>query len=146
MVSSAELKEKIRESAVTDWERHEADWGLNDGEGVTQMAVYQPDVNLRIEEGRKAVEDFQEEWSEKYPDTEHNESYSYWVVYNQSPVDHVVLVAVDGYRAYVPVPTRPESAGDPWTISKYEYMIGAAITGDYRAYNDRLEMGNIEVE
>ncbi|WP_222912742.1 hypothetical protein [Natrinema sp. SYSU A 869] len=110
------------------------------------MAVYQPDVQLRIEQGRKAVEDFSEEWSDRYPDTENNESYSFWVVYNQSPVDHVVLVAVDGYRAFIPVPDRPDSDGDPWTISQYEYMIGDAITAGHRSYTDRLDMGDIEVK
>jgi len=145
MVSSYEIKQNIKQSNPDDWERHEADWGLYGDDG-SQMAVYQPDVNLRIEEGRKAVEGFEEGWSERYPDTEHNDSYSFWVVYNQSPVDHVVLVAVDGYRAYIPVPDRPESESEPWTISKYEYMIGAAITADYRSYQERLDIGNIEVE
>jgi hypothetical protein len=108
------------------------------------MAVYQPDVQLRIERGPKQ-HDFTEEWSEQYADTENNELYNFWVMYGQSPIDHTPLVAVDGYRAYISPPDRPDSGDSPRTLSQYEYMIGAALSFNLKEYERHLQTANIEV-
>lgn len=69
-------------------------------------AVFKEDVNLRIEsdyESDVIVEDFKEEWANKHADPSAT-SKSYNVYYGGTLVTYVVLVAVDGGRALLPIP------------------------------------------
>ncbi|MDZ7850070.1 MAG: hypothetical protein U5K70_04390 [Halodesulfurarchaeum sp.] len=80
---------------------NEVEWGLAneiDEMGPTRVvAVYEQDVQLRVEQGKVAVQNFQEEWSDRYPDNENNTSFSFWVIYDRSPIDHQVI-AISRWR------------------------------------------------
>lgn len=149
MPSLADLQRTVMNSHPSDWNSFETELGMyddpDDPGSVQRVAVYEDDVELRIEQGSRAVKNFTEDWTEGFPDNRNNTSYSFWLVYGGSPVDHEVIVLVDGGRAWIPVPDRPDSAGDPWTITQYENAYAAALNGDQRAYQERLDIADIEV-
>lgn len=74
---------------------------------------YVGDVNLRIESVHAeddGLDIFEEEWATKHPDPRARRCY-YEIWYASTLVDQIMLVAVDGYRAYLPLP-------DPQTRTK----------------------------
>lgn len=153
MTSASKVEQMIHNSEPDDWIRHSTELSMYDGapdETASSqfVATYENNVDLRIEQGRVAVEDFSQEWSDRYPDADNNVSYSYWIVYGRSPIDHVVIVTVDGGRARIPIPLQPDPDEDDesWTITEYQDSIGAAVNGDYQAYRKWLKKGGVEVE
>ena len=79
------------------------DWLFNDGKGVY---TYMHDLNLRIV--RRDIDHdsdrfFGESWATRHPDKNAYRS-MYDIYYGSSFVDEKLLVAVDGYRATLPLP------------------------------------------
>ena len=75
------------------------DWIVNDGLGAF---TYKKDLNLRIERSDNDRE-FNEPWATNFPD-KNARAVNYRVFYNNSFVDEKMLVAVDGFRATLPLP------------------------------------------
>ncbi|MBU2615535.1 MAG: hypothetical protein KKC19_00330 [Nanoarchaeota archaeon] len=91
------------------------DWIFDDTEGTY---IFKKDTNLTIkrddfENGRS----FDEEWVKKFPDSKAYVSY-HKIFYNSSLIKKVFLVAVDGYRIYIPLPHIKDL-----TINKIQYKI-----------------------
>ena len=80
------------------------DWIVNDRLGAF---TYKKDLNLRIERSDNDRE-FNEPWATKFADKDAR-AVNYRVFYNNSFVDEKMLVAVDGFRATLPL---PKSAND----------------------------------
>ena len=99
-------------------------------------------MRLRIERGKVAVEDFREDWVENFPNPDAT-SHSYWLYLGDSPITQKVLVAVDGYRAFLPVPTI---RNDPPTISHNDALWGKIVTRDMADFETALGYSGIEIE
>lgn len=146
MPSADKLIDTIENSHPSDWERFEIDWNARDpNSNAGLMAVYQPDVQLRIEQGKSLQEGYASDWSDKYANSDDNESYRFWVMYGESPIDYVSLVAVDGYAAFIKTPNLPQNSGGSHTISSYGDTIGAAVSHSYDLYQEKLQIGGIQV-
>jgi len=146
MTSADELHNTIVKSSPGEWERWEPYHGCSQPDGSAGVvAVYQPDVQLRLEQGRLLQEEYRSEWSDKYPNSEDNESCEFWVMYGQSPVDRLLMVHVDGYSAFVPVPETTLDDESP-TISLYKYIIGAAVSHQESLFKEKLQLAGIEVQ
>lgn len=100
------------------------------------------DVRLRIEQGRTAVSDFQEDWISGFPDQD-AAIYSFWLYLNDSPIAHRVLVAVDGHRAYLPV---PDISGDSPTTTPEEAKWGRIVTADRERFETALTYADMTIE
>ena len=109
------------------------------------MAVYQPDPQLRIELGRVQADVVQAEWVDRYDSAVENKRHRAWVFFNISPIDRLDVVAVEAFSAWIPVPDPPTTEGEPWTISPYQSMIGAALSPNLNTYRTCLEVGGIEI-
>ncbi len=146
MASIPKIEQLFDESEPGDWRFFEAEFGLvDDDRHIYPTWVYEHDTDLRIEQGRVAVDDFKEEWAEKVPDTEHNQSHAYWLVYGRSPIEQHIVVSVDGGRADIPVPNRPTDKDDDWTITPKEHKLGGIISRNYQEYERCLNLCGIEV-
>ena len=146
MTSANQSHDTIVESSPDEWERWETYHGCSQSDGSGGVvAVYQPDVQLRLEQGQVLQEGYRSDWSDKYPNSEDNESCEFWVMYGQSPVDRLLMVHVDGYSAFVPVPDTIPS-DEPPTVSLYEYIIGAAVSQQESLFKEKLQLAGIEVQ
>ena len=148
MPSIPKLQQMIDESEPGDWPKQVGPIGTveTDDPYHQQVWVYEHDVNLRIERGQTVNKDFREEWNETFPSHENDQSEAYWVFYGATPVERQTIVAVDGYRAYIPLPDRPDSEEDTWAISSYQDSFGEIVNQDYRAYRDHLDRAGITIE
>jgi len=128
--------QKIMESNVEDWI-------FDDTEGTY---TFKKDTNLTIK--RDDFEDrreFEEGWVEKFPDPKAYVSY-HRIFYNSSLIKKVFLVAVDGYRMYIPIPKMNDL-----TINKFQYQLGKIINDSYGSsgrgiwdYNSYLSRAGIK--
>jgi hypothetical protein len=86
------------------------------------MAIYLPDINLRIEtfydDRGKHSSNFQESWATKFPDSKATSNY-YDIYYGSSLLDKMVLVSVDGGRALLPLPENRDNL----QVNKLGYKI-----------------------
>lgn len=67
--------------------------------------VYKYNILLTIHEIEESKREFHEEWAERHPDNRAF-CYKYTIKYNNNPITSILLVAVDGHRAYLPIPDR----------------------------------------
>jgi hypothetical protein len=71
------------------------------------VLVYKGDLNIRIEEETDINKEFHEKWAQDFPDPR-----AYRVIarlyYGCSLVEEKVFVAVDGFRATLPLPEPPD--------------------------------------
>ena len=99
------------------------DWLFDDEEG---NYTFKKDTGLTIKrdesENRR---EFNEEWVKKFPDPIAYASY-HKIFYNSSLIKKIFLVAVDGYRMYIPLPKINDL-----TINKFQYQIGRIINNSY---------------
>jgi hypothetical protein len=68
-------------------------------------AAYRPDVSLGLAWGIRQNEDFQEDWTQEFPDS-HAESFLADILYAGMLVAREHLVVVDGGRTYLPIPDQ----------------------------------------
>jgi hypothetical protein len=118
------------------------DWIFNDSEGAY---IYKKDLNVRIqrkEEDELDERKFKEKWTEKFPDRNAYRQ-EYALFYGSSYCGYQLLIAVDGFRAYIPI---PKSSGE-LKITKKQYSFGKIINDLNRDELDQyLKMGGISVE
>lgn len=65
--------------------------------------VYNKDIFLTIEEAVEKKRGFFEEWANRHPD-KRADYLEYQIKYNGTVIEKIALVAVDGYRAMLPLP------------------------------------------
>jgi hypothetical protein len=105
----------VTTSVIEDWHRMEVqtvygwDYGLKQGNRYlepkthSQLAVYKPDVDISLAMGAQVVENLQEPWTAKFPNT--NASHvAIWLRYRGSVIFEWVYVCVDGCRYLLPMP------------------------------------------
>lgn len=91
---------------LTFYETWESNYhGVLDAEDHSNVAVYMPDVSITLAFGLHHLDDFKEQWANKFPDSHASSSYVD-VFYNNALVFRDVYVSVDGGRAKLPLPTR----------------------------------------
>ncbi len=122
---------KIMDSTIKDWM-------FNDEEGVY---THKKDTNLTIiRDDFENNREFDEEWVKRFPDKKAFVSY-HRIFYGSNLIEKVFLVAVDGYRMYIPLPTHKDLE-----INKFQYHVGKIINhlfgegerlGNYDSYLDR---------
>lgn len=94
-----ELIATISGSRVEDWTKVE---DIVD-DNCIYTASYKKDLDIVITWG-KGKSNFTEEWSMRFPDKEHNESFELEVKYKGNKVKVFTFVYVDGYRYLMPLP------------------------------------------
>ena len=110
------IVQKIMDSSVSDW--------LFDDEEGTY--TFKKDTGLTIKRDESENErGFDEEWVKRFPDPKAYVSY-HKIFYNSSLIKKIFLVAVDGYRMYIPLPKI-----NNLTINKFQYQIGRIINDSY---------------
>ena len=77
----------------------------------SDVAVYLQDVSMTIEFGLTWMDDFKEEWTERFPDRKASSSYAD-VFYNGNLVYRDVYVTVDGGRTKLPLPSSRDKLDD----------------------------------
>ncbi|MEK6913795.1 MAG: hypothetical protein AABW47_03960 [Nanoarchaeota archaeon] len=99
------------------------DWLFDDEEGAY---TFKKDTCLTIKrDSHENNREFNEGWVKRFPDGKAYVSY-HKILYNSSLIKKVFLVAVDGYRMYIPLPKI-----DDLTINKFQYQIGIIINDSY---------------
>jgi hypothetical protein len=71
------------------------------------IASYKPDVSIALAWSKTIHDDFKEDWAKGFPDPQASSHYVD-ILYNNSLVERFVYVAVDGFRAYLPLPKRDD--------------------------------------
>ncbi len=135
-ITHEKVLKMIQESKPNGWEYDEL-------EGIY---TYKPDVKLtikRIEYGDK--KEYNEPWLKKFPDSVgYREIFN--IFYGSSFIKKEYLIAVDGFRGYVPVP-KLGYTNNP-KINKWEYAFGNIIHSkvpDFYKFDDLLKRANISV-
>ena len=121
------VKRKIMESDLDDW-------NYNDTEG---RYTYTEDIALRIQkQDFDEYEDFQENWAESLPDPDARR-FKITIFYESNPVRNEYIIAVDGYRAYIPMPDRSDLS-----ITEFQHNLGEILNigagWDYYEYLRRI--------
>lgn len=78
------------------------DWASDE---FRENFVYKHNILLTIHEIESSKREFHEEWAERHPDNRAF-CYKYIIKYNNNMITSILLVAVDGHRAYLPLPDR----------------------------------------
>lgn len=133
MTSAEEVHEIISGSRPEEWVPF-ADMGV---------WTCREDVQLRIVRHNQLDADFRAAWTQQIQAS--CQSYSYLVYYGESPVEYHVIVAVDDFRAHVPMPADPAGPNEPFTVSPYQADIGRVITRDVQTFDAYLNRTGIQI-
>lgn len=118
------------------------EWIFNDQKGVY---VWKSDLNVRIlreEKDDDSDDTFNEPWVKIYPDKSAHKI-NYHLYYGVSFIKEELLIAVDGYRAYIPIPKSQNLL----QISKNQKSFGAIINFAYgNDFEDYLKRAKIATE
>jgi hypothetical protein len=106
--------------------------------------VYNEDVNIRLERGEMAVQNFDEPWVPGAGGQ--TDSYVWWLTYQNSPVEQFVVVSVDGGRANIPVPDGGQSGGDTPTLTEREANLGRIFDQhSLNGFDDYINRSDVEI-
>jgi hypothetical protein len=96
------------------------EWIYNDERGLW---VFTKDLDIRITaKKQRAARTFVEPWAQNFPDRRaYLCVFELW--YHATLVKEYAFVAVDGYRAYLPIP----KAFDDMTITKEQYLVAGIL-------------------
>ena len=84
---------EIFNSVPEDWE----------ADKFREHFIYKYNIQLTIHELEETKREFHEPWAERHPDSRAF-YYEYAIKYNNQTIKTIPLVAVDGYRAWLPLP------------------------------------------
>ncbi|MCX6770303.1 MAG: hypothetical protein NT051_06570, partial [Candidatus Micrarchaeota archaeon] len=134
------IKKKIMKSTAEDWL-------FDDIQGIY---TYKKDVNLTIRRTPyEESEEFHEKWLDVYADRKGHTS-NHDIYYSSSFIERIFIVAVDGYRKYIPYPDINDL-----TLTKYQYAVGRIIndaygtlpgSGVFTSFDDYLQRAGIKVK
>lgn len=116
-------------------ESSQFDWIIDDETG---SFTYRHSLHLRIER-EIHCRPFNEPWATSHPDSE-AVAINYTVKYGQSFIERKMLVAVDGYRAILPL---PENANSPYVSA--EDVNFAEIVDISGRVNEYLKRSNLQI-
>ena len=144
--SRDEVLEFFHTRPWSEWRKHNANSSYAGGDPNDPIHhpvwVNNSDVRVRIEQGRTAVKDFQEDWIDGFPNPDAT-SYSFWLYLNDSPITQRVLVGVDGHRAYLPI---PDISGDDPVITPEKAKWGRIVTSDREHFERALDYADMVIE
>lgn len=146
MAKIQDIKKVIEASNPNQWEHFEqvAPQVSVTSTPNTICYVYTEDVNICLERGSKAVEDFDEPWVPGAGGQ--TDSYVWWLTYQNSPVEKFAVVSVDGGRANIPVPDGGQQDGGTPTLTEREANLGRIF--DQHALNgfdDYIDRSDVEI-
>ena len=97
-----------------------ADWLYDDTRGIYTL---KSNLDIRIErrEPSEGSAEFHEPWANEHPDPNAERLY-YDIYYGASLVESFMLVGVDGFRAYLPLPSGTTTA-----VPKRAYLLARAV-------------------
>jgi len=119
------------------------DWIYSDEKG---LYVYRPNPDITIQkqyEPDQVDREFHEDWSSKFSDTTAFRSIHKFF-YRATPIGREFLIAVDGYRMYIPLP----KSAMVLVITKNQYEFGQLINhfNPYgESYDEYLRRAGISV-
>lgn len=102
--------------------------------------VFFNDINLRICVSARADEEFDEAWVRVFPDKRAKRIDGY-VYYANSPIYQFGLVAVDGHRAFLPM---PKSATE-LAVRKFDYEIARVATPNIDEFEIKFRHAKLSV-
>lgn len=122
------------------------DWKSISADGKEEFfCLHDTRLRIRHHSGDDGVQndDFKESWANSFPD-EHAYGLWYDIVYESGCIRRFLIVAVDGFRAYLPCPSRPAH-----TITRLQDKIGQIIAMHdtlYEEYKSRAKIKISETE
>ncbi|CDK38918.1 hypothetical protein BN903_212 [Halorubrum sp. AJ67] len=146
MTHIQDVRSVIRDSTPNQWEYFEqvAPQVSVTSNPDTICYVYEEDVNIRLERGAVAVQDFDEPWVPGAGGQ--TDSYVWWLTYQNSPVEQFVVVSVDGGRANIPVPDGGQSDGDTPTLTEREANLGRIFDQhSLNGFDDYIDRSDVEI-
>lgn len=120
----------------------EADWQYFDERGLFVLRA-NPEVVIKRREPNHDIDGFHEAWAESFPDPAAYRC-THEVLYKNTTIEETVLVAVDGYRMYLPLPQSPVDL----TITLQQYAFGKLInhfTSQAERFDEYLQRAGITV-
>jgi hypothetical protein len=119
------------------------DWKGISADGKEEFfCLHDTRLRIRHHTGDAGVQndDFKEKWANRFPDPK---AYGFWydIVLNGDCIKRMLLVAVDGLRAYIPCP-KPASM----TITPLQDKIGQIVAMHDMSYAEYKERIGIKVE
>jgi len=141
--SKIKIRKTILMSSPSD------DWSIN-VDGLVKTAMFNEDTNLRIEmrDNNEGIQndDFQEPWAKNHIDKQTKPT-SYWcrIYYGGTMIEKVILVAVDGHKALIPIPKRTKSLHHPGYIPIFEYRV-AMIFDSMNTLEEYTKRSGLSVE
>jgi hypothetical protein len=115
------------------------EWVFNDARGIY---IYRDDLHLRIfrkEVDKESSRFCGENWATKHPDP-NAYRVTYEIFYGSTFLDEKILIAVDGFRAYLPIPKSGSSS------VSYENYKFASIVDDQLSLDVYLERAGLVVD
>ncbi|RJX40893.1 hypothetical protein D3P09_02405 [Paenibacillus pinisoli] len=97
------------------------DWIVNDEYGTY---IYKENLSVTIKREEIDFSDqgrFYEDWAERFPDKKAYRQ-KYFLCFHQTIVEDFYVVAVDGFRSYIPYPKL-----ENMTITQFQYKVGSII-------------------
>ncbi len=120
-----------------------SDWKVTRND-FKDVAVFTRDINLRIEHSHEASgihsNDFREGWANQFPDPYAHSLY-YDIYYGMSLLDQIVLVAVDGGRAVLPLPKTQTDL----QVSKFAYQV-AKIFDNFNTVDEYIQKAGLTIK
>ncbi|MDB2682560.1 hypothetical protein N9Z14_08205 [Opitutales bacterium] len=136
LMSHDEILNLIKRTNRKEWKRIDED----EVEGV----FYLQDPKLRIKHysGEKGIcnPEFIDDWANKFPDPQAASLY-YEIQYSSEVIERVILVGVDGYRAYLPIPER-----ETMIISELDHAVAMLIAYRYEDYHHYVKSAGFRME
>jgi hypothetical protein len=146
MTHIQDVRSVIEDSVPNQWEYFEqvAPQVSVTSNPDTICYVYEEDVNIRLERGAMAVQDFDEPWVPGAGGQ--TDSYVWWLTYQNSPVEQFVVVSVDGGRANIPVPDGGHSGGSTPTLTEREANLGRIFDQhSLNGFDDYINRSDVEI-
>lgn len=147
MTHADEVRDAIDSSRPDQWEYFEqvAPHVSVSSDPTTIVYVYDEDVNIRLERGHVAVQNFDEPWVPGAGGR--TDSYDWWLTYQNSPVEFFVVVSVDGGRANIPVPEGGHTPGSTPTLTQREAKLGRILSQhSLDTFDNIASRADIEIE
>ena len=108
------------------------DWKYFDERGLFVLNA-NPDITIHRRESDSDLDEFHEDWANGFPDPVAYRAI-HEIKYRDTLIHEVVLVAVDGYRMYLPLPKSPMEL--QITQSQYSF---ARLVNQFNPYGNRFD-------
>lgn len=119
------------------------EWGYVGISEDLSIAFYKPDMNIRFENDENAllIKDFRETWTGNQIDPVASK-HDIRAFYGNTCIASIPMVAVDGHRAWVPI---PEKKGNN-TVSYRDYRVAELAFENNSALDEYIKLCKLTVE